>query len=68
MKIITRDSVHSQGAEGKTRSACQLAHDMMLELAENVEFKLVPDSMHWIPEENPEGFTKLLLEWMKGFR
>lgn len=41
---------------------------MMLELAENVQFKLVPDSMHWIPEENPRGFTELLIGWVQGIR
>jgi pimeloyl-ACP methyl ester carboxylesterase len=41
---------------------------MMQELAENVTFELVPDSMHWIPEENPAGFVELLTRWMGQVR
>jgi pimeloyl-ACP methyl ester carboxylesterase len=36
----------------------------MKELAEDVTFELVPDSSHWIPEENPEGFVSLLIPWL----
>jgi pimeloyl-ACP methyl ester carboxylesterase len=46
----------------------KLAREMMQELAENVTFELVPDSMHWIPEENPEGFVSLLTRWMNGIQ
>jgi len=36
----------------------------MKELAENVTFEAVPDSMHYMPEENPQGFIDLLTRWL----
>lgn len=37
----------------------------MEELAENVSFRTVPKAMHWIPEENSEGFIEVLVGWLK---
>lgn len=37
----------------------------MKELAQNVTFRIVPKAMHWIPEENPEGFLEVLVGFLK---
>jgi len=36
---------------------------MMRELAEDVTRALVPDAGHWVAEENPEAFTRLLVDF-----
>lgn len=38
----------------------------MSELAENVKHVAVEDSGHWIPEEAPENFVKVLTDWIKN--
>jgi pimeloyl-ACP methyl ester carboxylesterase len=37
----------------------------MKELADNVVFRTVAKAMHWLPEENPEGFVRVLVDWLK---
>nr|XP_018999347.1 uncharacterized protein I203_08123 [Kwoniella mangroviensis CBS 8507]OCF62808.1 hypothetical protein I203_08123 [Kwoniella mangroviensis CBS 8507] len=36
------------------------------EYSNDVTFKLVPKSMHWIPEENPEGFLDAVSWFLKN--
>ena len=42
---------------------------MAKEFSEDVTFKIVERSGHWMPEENPEGFIKMVKEFLteKGF-
>lgn len=37
---------------------------MMEELAEKVEHEEVPECGHWMPEEAPEEFVKVLVGWL----
>jgi pimeloyl-ACP methyl ester carboxylesterase len=39
--------------------------EMMHEVANNVTGVRIPDSAHWIAEENPEAFTAVLLEFLE---
>ncbi|KAI5449611.1 hypothetical protein NCC49_004541 [Naganishia albida] len=50
---------------GESSSLTELSEKQMEELAENVSFRTVPKAMHWIPEENPEGFIEVLVGWLK---
>ena len=36
----------------------------MAKLAENVRKEVIPECGHWVPDEQPEAFTKLLLEFL----
>ena len=36
----------------------------MSKLAENVRKEVIPECGHWVPDEQPEAFTKLLLEFL----
>jgi pimeloyl-ACP methyl ester carboxylesterase len=41
---------------------------MCEEVAANVTGHLVPDAGHWIPEENPDGFTRMFLDFDRAAR
>jgi pimeloyl-ACP methyl ester carboxylesterase len=41
---------------------------MMEELADNVEHEEVPGCGHWMAEEAPEAFVKVLVDWMNKLR
>ena len=43
-----------------------LVEEMMKDLADNVIGLRIPDSAHWIPEENPQAFTHQLLRFLKS--
>jgi pimeloyl-ACP methyl ester carboxylesterase len=38
---------------------------MMLELAENVEHEEIKGAGHWMPEEAPEEFVRVISSWVK---
>ncbi|KAJ9090906.1 hypothetical protein QFC20_007789 [Naganishia adeliensis] len=50
---------------GESSPLTELSEKQMTELADNVTFRAVPKAMHWIPEENPEWFVEVLVEWLK---
>jgi pimeloyl-ACP methyl ester carboxylesterase len=50
---------------GATRTSGPLVGEMMREVAENVTAARIPQTAHWIPEENPAALTAALLEFLK---
>jgi pimeloyl-ACP methyl ester carboxylesterase len=45
--------------------AFQYYEDMAKEFADDVSFKIVARSGHWMPEENPEGFVSMVREFLQ---
>lgn len=41
---------------------------MMKELAENVDHAVIKGASHWMPEESPEEFTKVVTDWLDGLK
>ena len=41
---------------------------MCEEVATNVTGHLVPDAGHWVAEENPDGFTRMFLDFDRAAR
>jgi len=41
---------------------------MCEEVATNVTGRLVPDAGHWVAEENPDGFTRMFLDFDRAAR
>jgi pimeloyl-ACP methyl ester carboxylesterase len=50
---------------GATSTSGPLVGEMMREVAENVTVVRVPQTGHWIPEENPSAFTATLLDFLE---
>jgi pimeloyl-ACP methyl ester carboxylesterase len=49
---------------GATSTSGPLVEEMMREVAETVTGVRVPQSAHWVAEENPDAFTAALLEFL----
>lgn len=43
----------------------QYYEEMANEFAEDVSFKIVKRSGHWMPEENSEGFIEMVRDFLK---
>ncbi|KAG7432984.1 Soluble epoxide hydrolase [Fusarium oxysporum f. sp. raphani] len=58
--------VRALGLNGGMNQFSEMAEQMMGEVHEKGTFSVasVPDSGHWIAEENPEGFVKAVLEFV----
>ena len=50
---------------GVTTTSGPLLKDMMLEVADDVTSVTVPETAHWIAEENPEGFSTSLMQFLE---
>lgn len=57
----------TQCSSEKTGGADQSQYyeDMAKEFADDVSFKIVERSGHWMPEENPEGFYQMVKEFLE---
>ena len=51
---------------GERSNSGALVEGMMREVADDVAGVRVPRTAHWVPEENPEAFTGLLLRFLGG--
>ncbi len=50
---------------GTISNSGPLLEDMMREVAENVSGLRIPDTAHWIPEENPAAFANAVIECLR---
>ena len=50
---------------GTISNSGPLLEDMMREVAENVSGLRIPDTAHWIPEENPAAFANAVIEYLR---
>jgi pimeloyl-ACP methyl ester carboxylesterase len=50
---------------GETSTTGPLVEEMMREVADNVTAVRIPQTAHWIPEENPSALTAALLEFLE---
>jgi pimeloyl-ACP methyl ester carboxylesterase len=48
---------------GASSTSGPLVEEMMREIADNVTGARVPATAHWIPEENPQAFVRIVLEF-----
>lgn len=68
---IHRDAVASDGkltvpvlaSGGATQALAAHYQDMCEEIAHHVTGHLVEDAGHWVPEENPDGFLRMFLDF-----
>ncbi|MER5895822.1 alpha/beta hydrolase [Streptomyces sp. NPDC001876] len=51
---------------GAMSTSGALVEEMMREVAHRVTGFIVPGTAHWIPEENPQGFTTAVLAFLRG--
>ncbi|WVQ69536.1 uncharacterized protein L199_007756 [Kwoniella botswanensis] len=58
-------SIPTSTLAGESSPMQEFIEDQTKEYSNDVTFKLVPKSMHWIPEENPEGFLDAVAGFLK---
>lgn len=51
---------------GAISNSGPLLEEMMREVAENVTAARVPDTGHWVPEENPQALLEMLLHFLSS--
>ena len=51
---------------GAISNSGPLLEEMMREVAENVAAACVPDTGHWVPEENPPALLEILLDFLSS--
>ncbi|WWC86649.1 uncharacterized protein L201_001526 [Kwoniella dendrophila CBS 6074] len=58
-------SIPTLTVAGEASPMQEFMEDQTSEYAKDVIFKLIPRSMHWVPEENPDDFVQAVTEFLK---